>query len=319
MQKIFVPQFTPAVDDPEETCHKLKQMIAITDMTSNPSRLLFKFLNTNNLADLTLNLDLDVLKDFSKFKEEFLLRYGPSDSTASFLSMQQLEAEDEIDLMRRIKRRLLNLRSNGDDSTLTKSELSLLRERFILSLKDETIQTQLRGCPELSLDKLIEKARALRKAKAYQESKLNIAFVQTNKQNHCSACGYAHSRENCRASQKLKTAYNKRPNKKYSHKIPMNPNFQPKSRYNGQPNFKRFNNRSHFQSRNRSTMSKRWRGNNNSYNSNRNRFNSYNRNYYNKQNGRSGFKGNSKNLVNSVTQIKNHLNVEKAISEFPDL
>ena len=140
--KLSAPVFKVDYDDAYETMNTMEKLIGILG-TDSVGTLILKFCNQNNLHHLIQNLSQASLKDFSKFKAEFLKRYSYTDCSQSFLTIEQNPGEDEFDLLERCKRRILIMRDESErQNDLTKSETHLIRERFLSSLSDPAIRTK---------------------------------------------------------------------------------------------------------------------------------------------------------------------------------
>ena len=218
--QLKIPSFKKGYDDAFEALDKLdaiKMMHSLDDST-----LISCFLQESDMTDLLLSLSKAELSDLTAFRQQFLLRYGDSQSSAAvrFATLTQKGTEDETTFLNRIQRTFNLLRGQPSNAALGLGDKQIVRERFLAGLKDSRIRLKLRE-ENVLFHNLVNRARELRKAKESEDqasssdltavvASLTARIDKMSAQlSSCNWCGRGHDSSQCRANAKAKAEYNK--------------------------------------------------------------------------------------------------------------
>ena len=218
--QLKIPSFKKGYDDAFDALDKLdaiKMMHSLDDST-----LISCFLQESDMTDLLLSLSKRELSDLTAFRQQFLLRYGDSQSSAAmrFSTLSQKQTEDETTFLTRIQRTFNHLRAQPPHAALGIGDKQIVRERFLSGLKDSRIRLKLRE-ENVVFHNLVNRARQLRQAKESEDqtssSDLTAVVASltarldkiSSELNTCNLCGRGHNSSQCRANAKAKAEYNK--------------------------------------------------------------------------------------------------------------
>ena len=218
--QLKIPSFKKGYDDAFEALDKLdaiKMMHSLDDST-----IISCFLQESDMTDLLLSLSRAELSDLTAFRQQFLLRYGDSQSAAAtrFSTLSQKATEDETSFLTRIQRTFNLLRAQPPNSALGLGDKQIVRERFLSGLKDPSIRLKLRE-ENVLFHNLVSRARELRNAKESEDqasssdltavvASLTARLDKMSAQlNNCNWCGRGHHSSQCRANAKARAEYNK--------------------------------------------------------------------------------------------------------------
>ena len=172
--------------------------------------LIMNFLTTNNLTSIIHDLDNQELNDIKKFQEAMMVRFGSADPVAEFNMIKELHLEDPSVLLNRIQRAWRRVKKMGIDDPIPEDEKSIIRDRYIKSLKNPDLRKDLRKW-STPYDKLVQVTRDSKNAikNAIEETQSPSGATMMVIQG-CQKCGLAHDTATCRSNPKQKTMFNKR-------------------------------------------------------------------------------------------------------------
>ena len=185
----------------------LISMTRLIDVRSH-KHLILQFLTSNLLTDIIPDLSDRELNDVRLFQGAMLERYGSPDPVAEFNVIQQRNLEDPSSLLHRIKRAWRRVKAMGPNETIPESELGIIRDRFIKSLKNRGLQTKLRIW-DTPYNDMIRVSRDYLTAMKIEGEPSTLTDVMIAFDG-CRHCGLAHDSDTCRSNAKQKTSWNKK-------------------------------------------------------------------------------------------------------------
>lgn len=186
----------------------LVSMTRLIDDRSHKS-LILQFLSTNGLTDIIPDLEDSQLNSIKAFQSAMLDRYGAADPVSEFNAIIQRNLEDPATLLHRIQRAWRRVKAMKDDDKIPESELRIIRDRYIKSLKSKGLRTKLRiwDTPYEDLVRVSRDYINAIKIEDFEPSTSANAMVAFDS---CRYCGLAHSSDVCRSNPKQKTSWNKK-------------------------------------------------------------------------------------------------------------
>ena len=172
--------------------------------------LILTFLTTNSMTDVIPDLSNAQLRNAKMFRNFMLERYGSPDPVATFNLIQERHMEDPSTLIGRIKRAWNRVKNQDVDTPIPNSELNIIRDRFIKSIRNDELRKKLRMW-STPYDKLLTVTRDFKNAEKLEENNAqSTPGTAMMAYESCKHCGLAHASHTCRSNPKQKANYNKK-------------------------------------------------------------------------------------------------------------
>ena len=172
--------------------------------------LIMNFLTVNNMTSIIHDLKDEELADIKKFQEAMMLRFGSADPVAEFNMIKERHLEDPSVLLNRIERAWRRVKKMDAEDPIPEGEKSIIRDRYIKSLKNPDLRKDLRKW-STPYDQLIIVTRDHKSAgKLDDEETPSPSGATMLAFGGCQKCGLAHDTATCRSNPKQKTMFNKR-------------------------------------------------------------------------------------------------------------